>query len=304
MGSVIKVTNLHKRYKEHYAVRGVSFEVEKGEIFGILGPNGAGKTTTIEMLEGLRPRDEGEIEILGIDPDQDPYGLRQLIGIQFQSTSIQDRMKVGEALRLFASFYKRKADMDHIVEKLGLKEYLNNSFESLSGGWKQRLTLALALLHDPDIVFLDEPSTGLDPKARRDLWNLILEVKGRGKTIVLTTHYMEEAEQLCDRIAMFRHGELVALDTPMELKKQLTASQVLMFSSREAEESMIVPLPSVEKVEVEEMDYKVYSDNLQQTTLHLLQQAEREGWKIEGLRFAQATLDDLFLDIEAEEEIS
>lgn len=206
MSAAITVENLHKHYKNNHAVRGVSFTVEKGEIFGIVGPNGAGKTTTIKIMEGLRPKDSGTVNILGLDPEKDAAELRQRIGVQFQSTSIQELLKVREAIDLFASFYRKRGDIDKIIRSLGLDDKLNAPFKKLSGGWKQRVTLALATLHDPEIVFLDEPSTGLDPQARRELWDLIRWLRDDGKTIVVTTHYMEEAEKLCDRVAVFLKG--------------------------------------------------------------------------------------------------
>jgi ABC-2 type transport system ATP-binding protein len=235
----IVIENLHKRYKDNYAVRGVSFDVEQGEIFGIVGPNGAGKTTTIEIMEGLRKRDSGVVQILGLDPDKNPLELRQRIGVQFQTTAIQERMKVREAIWLFKSFYRRSGDVNKIIERLGLGGVLDKQFKDLSGGWKQRLTLALAVLHDPDIVFLDEPSTGLDPQARRELWDLILQLREDGKTIVLTTHYMEEAERLCDRVAMFNRGEVVALDSPKRLVTRLAATNYLSFESDTADVAQI-----------------------------------------------------------------
>ncbi|CAM3871728.1 ABC transporter ATP-binding protein [Alicyclobacillus pomorum] len=249
MPNSILVEGLHKRYKNHHAVRGVSFHVEQGEIFGIVGPNGAGKTTTIEIMEGLRKRDSGLVQVLGLDPDKEPLELRQRIGVQFQSTSIQERMKVKEAISLFSSFYRKRCNIDKIVKELGLNEVLNKQFKDLSGGWKQRLTLAMAVIHDPEVVFLDEPSTGLDPRARRELWDLILQLREDGKTIVLTTHYMEEAERLCDRVAMFNHGKVIALDSPKRLVTRFAAGHHLSFQSETADKALIQMLPGVERVE-------------------------------------------------------
>lgn len=301
MEPAIVAEHLHKRYPNVYAVEDVSFSVEAGEIFGILGPNGAGKTTTVEMLEGLRKRDSGTIRILGLDPDEHPFELRERIGIQFQSTSINDRMKVKEALRLFASFYRKKGDIDRIVDALGLKPYLNVPFEQLSGGWKQRVTLALATIHDPEIVFLDEPSTGLDPHARRELWELILKLRNEGKTIVLTTHYMEEAERLCDRVAMFHQGRILGIDTPQRLVATWGKVKYLRFESPEADEEKLLSLPGVTRVERDDRVFQVFVQDLQTASLQVFQLADREGWSIESFRFETGNLEDLFVSLVKEE---
>ncbi|MEW9033972.1 MAG: ABC transporter ATP-binding protein [Planifilum fimeticola] len=301
MEPAIVAEHLHKRYPDAYAVRDVSFSVKPGEIFGILGPNGAGKTTTVEMLEGLRKRDSGTIRILGLDPDEHPYELRERIGIQFQSTSVHEQMKVKEALRLFASFYRKKGDVDRIVDALGLKPRLDIPFGRLSGGWKQRVTLALATIHDPEIVFLDEPSTGLDPQARRELWELILKLRDEGKTIVLTTHYMEEAERLCDRVAMFHQGRVLSIDTPQRLVATWGKVRHLRFESPEADEQPLLSLPGVTKVEREDRTFRIYARDLQAASLQLFQLADREGWKIEAFRFETGNLDDLFVSLVKEE---
>lgn len=295
MSQPIRVEDLHKRYKNHHAVRGVSFHVEQGEIFGIVGPNGAGKTTTIEIMEGLRKRDSGFVQVLGLDPDKEPLELRQRIGVQFQSTSIQERMKVKEALSLFASFYRKRGNIDKIVRDLGLDGMLDKQFKDLSGGWKQRLTLALAVIHDPEIVFLDEPSTGLDPQARRELWDLILQLREDGKTIVLTTHYMEEAERLCDRVAMFNQGKVVALDSPKRLVTKLAAANYLSFESETADVALIRTLPGVERAERQNGTVRVYSASLQEVSFHLFQLANENKWKIEAFRWEVGSLDDLFV---------
>lgn len=301
MEPAIVAEHLHKRYPNVYAVEDVSFSVEAGEIFGILGPNGAGKTTTVEMLEGLRKRDSGTIRILGLDPDEHPFELRERIGIQFQSTSINDRMKVKEALRLFASFYRKKGDIGRIVDALGLKPYLNVPFEQLSGGWKQRVTLALATIHDPEIVFLDEPSTGLDPHARRELWELILKLRNEGKTIVLTTHYMEEAERLCDRVAMFHQGRILGIDTPQRLVATWGKVKYLRFESPEADEEKLLSLPGVTRVERDDRVFQVFVQDLQTASLQVFQLADREGWSIESFRFETGNLEDLFVSLVKEE---
>lgn len=301
MSFAIEVENLHKYYQNKHAVQGISFSVKKGEIFGIVGPNGAGKTTTIEILEGLRKRDKGKISILGLDPEKNPYELRQKIGIQFQSTSIQSKMKVKEAIKLFSSFYEKKGDIPNIIDRLGLNTYKNTYFMNLSGGWKQRLTLALAILHDPEIIFLDEPSTGLDPGARRELWSIIRNLQQEGKTIVITTHYMEEAEQLCDRVAMFKEGQIVALDNPKILVNQFLIANYLTFISDDADLELLQNIPNVHHVSRSNETIKVQTSDLQDTSLALFQLAKEKGWKIHNFRFEVGSLDDLFVEIARKE---
>jgi ABC-2 type transport system ATP-binding protein len=216
----ISVEDLIKDYPGIRAVDGICFEVERGEIFGMVGPNGAGKTT-IDCVEGLRKPDGGIIQVLGLDPQRDGYELRERIGVQLQATALYDRIRVREALRLFASFYRVKSpwadDWAKLVEPLGLADKMDSYYHSLSGGQKQRLHIALALVHDPEIVFLDELTTGLDPQARRAMWDLIRSIREKGKTIFLTTHYMEEAERLCDKVAIIDQGRIIALDSPSGL---------------------------------------------------------------------------------------
>ena len=238
MENVITVENISKNFGDVQAVKDLSFSVKKGEIFGIIGPNGAGKTTTLEMLEGISKPTQGKIDVLGLVPSEKLRELNRRIGVQFQATSIQKKMKVKEALDLFSSFYKGPNQVEYLVELLGLKEKLNVRFEDLSGGWKQRVTLALATLHGPEILFLDEPSMGLDPQARREMWSMIQMLREQGSTIVITTHYMEEAEKLCDRVAMIYSGQLKALNTPEELLND-NAAHYLAFESGELEYNYI-----------------------------------------------------------------
>src|SRR5271157_2431094 len=215
---ILQVENLVKRYGHLQAVRDVSFAVEEGEVFGLLGPNGAGKTSTIEILEGLRVADGGRVSVCGFDPMKNPTELKHEIGAALQSTSLPDKLKVTEALRLFSSFYKRGRKPEELLKRFGLEEKRNAFYHQLSGGQKQRLALAMALVNDPRVLFLDEPTAGLDPQVRREIYNIIEELKHEKKTIVLTTHYIEEAERLCDRVAIVDHGKVVALGTPRELK--------------------------------------------------------------------------------------
>jgi len=228
-GFVVVAEGLHKRYGDVAAVDGISFQVRRGEIFGMVGPNGAGKTTTVECVEGLRRPDEGRATVLGLDPWRDARALRERMGVQLQSAGLPQRIKVGEAVELFASFYRQAADGDALLERLGLGEARNAYVNKLSGGQRQRLFAALALINRPEVVFLDELTTGLDPQGRRDTWDLIREIRAQGATVVLTTHFMEEAERLCDRVAIVDHGRIIALDGPAELVRQQGAQVRVVF---------------------------------------------------------------------------
>src|SRR5512137_1478569 len=234
MDSVVQVEGLRKTYGATVAVEGVSFDVREGEIFGMVGPNGAGKTTTIECLEGLRKPDQGKVRVLGVDPQQDGQSLRERTGMQLQQSNLPERMRVWEALDLYASFYPTPADWKELLQRLGLEEKRNTPFSKLSGGQKQRLFIALALLPNPQLVFLDELTTGLDPQARHAIWDLVRDVRARGKTVLLTTHFMEEAERLCDRVAILDQGRIVALDTPAALIRSLEGEVRVVFSLDEA----------------------------------------------------------------------
>lgn len=220
---IVRVEGLTKTYDKKNVVDGISFEVKKGEIFGILGPNGAGKTTTLEMLEALRPIDDGQATIAGIDVSEKPYEIRRIIGVQPQTPSFQDKTKLSELIELFAAAYGEKVNVDEFLADVDLQEKKNSFVENLSGGQKQRFSIAAALVHSPQVFFLDEPTTGLDPQARRHLWGLVKEVRQRGVTVIITTHYMDEAEMLCDRIAIMDAGKIVKLDSPKNLIKQLLA---------------------------------------------------------------------------------
>src|SRR5512136_505513 len=230
MNPIVQVQGLRKTYGETVAVDEVSFEVKQGEIFGMVGPNGAGKTTTIECLEGLRKPDAGRLRVLGVDPQRESHILRERTGMQLQQSNLPDRMRVWEALDLYSSFYPKAADCKELLVELGLEEKRNSPFAKLSGGQKQRLFIALALLPDPQLVFLDELTTGLDPQARHVIWDLVRDVRSKGKTVLLTTHFMEEAEKLCDRVAILDHGKIVALDTPAALIRGLGAEERVVFS--------------------------------------------------------------------------
>ena len=223
MANMVVVKNLKKRYGDKLAVNGISFSVKKGEIFGILGPNGAGKTTTLEMMETLRPIDEGSVFIDGIDVKKNPQAIKYLIGVQPQTPAFQDKTRLTEVIEMFAAAYGEKVDPMKFLKDVDLEEKAKSYVEDLSGGQKQRLSITTALVHGPKVFFLDEPTTGLDPQARRHLWDLIEQVRQKGISVIMTTHYMDEAEILCDRIAVMDNGKIVAIDTPRNLIKQLLA---------------------------------------------------------------------------------
>ncbi|MFD2445277.1 ABC transporter ATP-binding protein [Bacillus sp. CGMCC 1.16607] len=215
--NVIELENIYKSYGNVKAVDGISLKIKKGEVLGIIGANGAGKSTTLEIMMGLRKSDSGSVKILGMDIQEASNEIKQKIGIQLQQTALYDRIKVKEALELFSSYYEKRRDLQEIIETLGLRHYLNKYVKNLSGGWQQRTSLALALVNDPEIIFLDEPTTGLDPQARLELWGCINRYRAEGKTIILSTHYMDEAQRHCDRIAIIKKGRLVACDQPKNL---------------------------------------------------------------------------------------
>ena len=249
MPAVIDVQHLHKRYRDTVAVDEVSFTVQEGEIFGILGPNGAGKTTTVECIEGLRTPDRGQISVLGLDPRRDRAELTQQLGVQLQDGQLPDQLRVAEALDLYSSFYRAPADWRALMDALGLAGQARTRFGKLSGGQKQRLSIALALVGSPRVAVLDELTTGLDPQARRDTWALIEDVRSRGVTILLVTHFMEEAERLCDRIALIDAGRVVAADTPAALTERVQAGQRIQFRPSVAfDDRLLTDLPDVASV--------------------------------------------------------
>jgi ABC-2 type transport system ATP-binding protein len=299
MQPVIQVEHLRKAYGPVVAVDDISFEVNKGEIFGMVGPNGAGKTSTVECIEGLRPHSGGTIRVLGYDPQAERYSLRAHIGVQLQEAALQDRLKVWEALDLYASFYPRSLDQDALLEQVGLSEKRNTRFAKLSGGQKQRLFIALALLHDPDVVFLDELTTGLDPQARRVMWEMVREMRARGKTVFLITHSMEEAERLCDRVAIVDHGRLVALDSPEHLISGLGAeSQVIFTVDGTPNLEPLRALPEVRHVQQVEDRVILSGRNGSDTLLSSVVQAlPASGIRYHDIHTQRPTLDDVFLQL-------
>jgi ABC-2 type transport system ATP-binding protein len=300
MEAIVQVEGLRKTYGETVAVEEISFEVQEGEIFGMVGPNGAGKTTTIECLEGLRRPDSGKVRVLGMDPQSQGQVLRERTGMQLQQSNLPDRMKVWEALDLYAAFYPRAADWKTLLDQLGLEEKRNAYFSKLSGGQKQRLFIALALLPDPQLVFLDELTTGLDPQARHSIWDLVEEVRKRGKTVLLTTHFMEEAEKLCDRLAIIDHGKIVALDSPAALIRQLGAEERVVFSVEGSlpagfEET----LPGGTRLEVEGKRVSIQGKDGRQIPLvsEVVGLLGSRGVQFNNLHTEQPDLEDVFLSL-------
>src|ERR1700720_1551717 len=295
---ILQVENLVKRYGDVEAVRGVSFSVEEGEVFGLLGPNGAGKTSTVEVMEGLRVPDGGRISVCGIDPQRNPNELKNEIGATLQSTSLPDKLRVGEALRLFAGFYKRTRNPDDLLKRFGLEEKRHAFYGQLSGGQKQRLALAMALVNDPRVVFLDEPTAGLDPQVRREIYDIIEELKKEKKTILLTTHYIEEAERLCDRVAIVDHGKVIALGTPRELKGRSGAvTRITVRMARPETNGSLGKLEGVSECRTEADDYLLYSTRVPRTIVALVKHLEEKNNELVSLEIAAPSLEDIFLEL-------
>jgi ABC-2 type transport system ATP-binding protein len=291
---VIEVTDLYKRYRDHIAVRDVSFAVEQGEIFGILGPNGAGKTTTVECIEGLRKPDGGSIKVLGLDPRSGCDELHQRVGVQLQESKLPDKLTVGEALDLYSSFYRTPARWEHLIDTLGLAGKRDTRFGKLSGGQKQRLSIALALVGRPQIAVLDELTTGLDPGARRDTWALIEEIRAQGATILLVTHVMEEAERLCDRVAVLDAGRLVAIDSPASLTARVGGEQRIRFRpSRPPDDRLLTNLPEV--VSLARRGDQVLVTGTGEVLQAVIATLARNQIVAEQLRVDQSTLEDAFV---------
>ncbi|MER6296591.1 ABC transporter ATP-binding protein [Streptomyces althioticus] len=294
--SVIDVTDLRKAYGGRTAVDGVSFSVDEGEIFGILGPNGAGKTTTVECVEGLRVPDAGRVRVAGLDPVADHDEVTRVLGAQLQESELQPKLTVREALELYASFHRRPADWRPLAERLGLTEKLTTRFAKLSGGQKQRLFIALALIGNPRIVVLDELTTGLDPRARRDTWELIEDVRAGGVTVLLVTHFMEEAQRLCDRIAVIDQGRVAALDTPAGLVRRSAGATVISFTpSAPLDDADLNALPGL--ASVARKDGRITLSGTDDTVNAVLTLLARSRVTAHQLRVTDATLDDAFLDL-------
>jgi len=301
MSIVVEVEGLHKAYGPVRAVDGVSFTVEQGEVFGMVGPNGAGKTTTIECVEGLRRADAGRVQVLGLDPWGDRQALAERIGIQLQQASLPARLRVGEALTLFGSFYQKMSSPRDLVERLGLSDKWSTPIAKLSGGQRQRMFIALALVNQPEMVFLDELTTGLDPQARRSMWDLVREVRQQGRTVFLTTHFMEEAERLCDRVAILDHGKIVALDRPEALVRSLgVESRVVFTVTGDGRELPLASLAGVQRVEASGERVIVHGSG-DQFVSRVVSALEANRIAFRDLRTEQPTLEDVFLSLTGRE---
>lgn len=291
--STIVVDHIHKAYGDFDAVNGVSFTVNKGEIFGIIGPNGAGKTTTVECISGLREADSGSISVFGYSPKKNRKKIREFVGVQLQESSLPPRLRVREALKLFASFYSNPVNPDELLETLGIADIKNKPFRSLSGGQKQRLSIALSLVGNPKVAILDELTTGLDPEARRETWSLIEAIRDRGVTVILVTHFMDEAERLCDRIALINHGTVVALDTPESIAKEAGGTRVSFRPSARLDDETLDSIPGVRIIDRKGKYVTVIgTGNLSASvTDHL----GKIGIQIDQLEVKSGNLDDAFI---------
>lgn len=294
METVISVANLCKRYGGLKAVDDISFSIQRGEIFGLIGPNGAGKTTTVEILSGLRSPDHGDVRVLGLDPQHQAAALRQRVGVQLQQAALPEEIRVGEALNLFASFYKHAHSWQDLLETWGLAEKRKASFRSLSGGQRQRLFIALALVNDPELVFLDEITTGLDPQARLATWDLVRSIRDSGKTVVLVTHFMDEAQRLCDRVGVVDHGHLVACDAPDQLIQALDAGLRVHFTSSNGfDPACLARLPGVTRIAHAGDEVTIYGKG--PLLVHVAAALSELGQVPADLRSEQASLEDVFL---------
>ncbi|MDP9340126.1 MAG: ABC transporter ATP-binding protein [Acidobacteriota bacterium] len=296
--SILQVENLYKRYGDVEAVRGVSFNVEEGEVFGLLGPNGAGKTSTVEILEGLRTPDSGRVSVCGLDPQVSPQELKHEIGAALQATSLPDKLRVMEALRLFSSFYRRKRSPEELLKRFGLEEKRDTFYSQLSGGQKQRLALAMALVNDPKVLFFDEPTSGLDPQVRREIYDIIAELRSEKKTIVMTTHYIEEAERLCDRVAIVDHGQVIALGTPRELKERSgDKTRLEVRLARPEPQEVLKSLDGVSECRILGESYVLQCQRPPQAIVSLVKHLEAQGNELISLEIATPSLEDVFIEL-------
>ncbi len=296
MAHIVTVQKLTKSYGDLRAVDGISFAVEAGEIFGLVGPNGAGKTTTWEILEGLREADGGVVKVGGLDVKKDRSKLRALIGVQLQATALFEKLTVKETLEVFGGMYPRQLPAKKLLEMVHLEEKADEWTESLSGGQKQRLAVALSLVNDPAVVFLDEPTTGLDPQARRSLWDVISDLRTTGKTIMLTTHYMEEAERLCDRVGVMDRGKILALDAPAQLVRQIGQQDAIEFAA-DGHADAFRNLPAVDDMKVEDGLVVLYTRQLDRALPAVFEVARQKGLSVEGIRVRNPSLEDVFLNL-------
>ena len=296
--AVVRVEGLRKRYGDLEALRGITFEIKAGEVFGLLGPNGAGKTTTIEIMEGLRQPDSGTVTVCGMDPGREHAALKERIGAQLQATVLPDKIRVEEALVLFASFYHESASIEVLLDRFGLAEKRRAFFEKLSGGQKQRLALALAMVNNPELVLLDEPTVGLDAQLRRDIYALIERFREEGRTTLLTTHYIEEAERLCDRVAIIDHGQLIALGTPRELVLQSgKGTRIEVSLAKRVSPDRLKQLDAVVDCREVEGRYFLHAQPTAIAVAALVRFLEAEGNALLDLHIAQPSLEDVFVEM-------
>ncbi len=294
----IQVEHLRKTYGDLAAVDDISFTIDKGEVFGLLGPNGAGKTTTLEIMEGLRTADSGRVRISGLDIANDLGRLKQIIGVQLQATSLYDRIKVAEVLGLFGSYYEKSVGVEDLLRLVSLEEKRKAYVKNLSGGQLQRLAVALALVNNPELVFLDEPTTGLDPQARQNLWAIIENMKAEGRTVILTTHYMEEAERLADRVAIIDHGKIIAMDTPQALIRLLdTGGKIECTVSGELPLDRLHNVPEISKIERTNGHLSLKVSETKRALTALLAIAEEHAIGLEDLHVSRPNLEDVFLHL-------
>jgi ABC-2 type transport system ATP-binding protein len=294
---VIQVSRIRKSYGSTIAVSEVSFDVREGEIFGLIGPNGAGKTTTMECVEGVRRPDAGQISIMGLNPFRDRYQVQNRIGVQLQQAQLQKRIKVWEAVDLWASLYPKPLDGNRLLEQLGLADKRNAWFMNLSGGQKQRLFIALALINDPEVVFLDELTTGLDPQSRRAIWDLVRGIRDRGKTVFLTTHLMEEAERLCDRVAIIEHGTIIDIGTPPELVGRHCPTRTVILSTGNANaEEWLRTIPEIERVMRQESQLTIQGRG-DDFVSEVIQCISENRIRVTDFRTVLPSLEDVFLKL-------
>lgn len=298
-GAVLSVSGLQKRYGEFEAVRGIDFEVAAGEVFGLLGPNGAGKTTTVEILEGLRPRSAGKVTVLGYDPEDEPRAVKDRIGVSLQATNLPDKLQVIEACQLFAAFYSRRTNIETLLKRLQLWEKRRAYYSTLSGGQKQRLALALAMVNEPAILFLDEPTTGLDPQVRLEIHGLIEELRSARTTILLTTHYIEEAEKLCDRVAIIDEGRIIAMGKPRELQEKVLGHARVEVVCSSPMTGAPPPLSADDDVHVSEdrREISVASPRPARAVVELVKWIDGQGVALSDIHIKRPTLEDVFIQL-------
>jgi ABC-2 type transport system ATP-binding protein len=295
---IIQVENLYKTYGDVQALRGVSFAVEQGEVFGLLGPNGAGKTTTVEILEGMRTPDGGRARVCGMDPERSGERFKETIGAVLQSTSLPDKIRVKEAIDLFASLYRDRANTDELLKRFQLEEKRIAFYSHLSGGQKQRLALAMALVNNPKVVFLDEPTAGLDPQVRREIYEIIEQMKREKKTVLLTTHYIEEAERLCDRVAIIDNGKVIAMGTPRELKQRSAGTtRIEVRLARPLSDGILANMEGVADCREFDGTYVVHSTRPPHTIVALVKQLEGDNNELQSLEMFSPSLEDVFIEL-------